>query len=108
LQEGEALLRDGGISHNYLNFYQSAMEVALLLRDWDEAQRYAAALAEYTRQEPVPWAELFIDRARALAAHGRGARKPATRKALRAIRDRVSTAGLLAALPAIDAALHDR
>jgi len=108
LQEGEALLRDGGISHNYLNFYQSAMEAALVLHDWDEVERYAAALADYTRQEPVPWADLFIDRARALAAHGRGSRSPASRKALRAICDRVSIAGLMAAVPALDAALHDR
>jgi len=107
LQEGEALLRDGGISHNYLHFYQSAMDVALRCRDWDEAERYAAALAEYTRQEPLPWADLFIERARALAAHGRGDRSPATRKALRAIRDRVTAAGLLAAVPAIEAALRD-
>ena len=108
LREGEALLRDGGISHNYLNFYQSAMEVALLCRDWDEAERYAAALAEYTRPEPLPWADLYIDRARALAAHGRGDRKPTTRKALRAIRDRATSTGFMAAVPAIEAALRDR
>jgi hypothetical protein len=84
------------------------MEVALACRDWAEAERYASALADYTRQEPVPWADLFIDRARALAAHGRGDRSPATRKALRAIRDRLTAAGLLAAVPAIDAALRDR
>jgi hypothetical protein len=35
------------------------------------ARAYATALENYTRPEPLPWAELFIGLGRALAARGR-------------------------------------
>jgi tetratricopeptide (TPR) repeat protein len=72
LQEGEALLAEGCVSHNYLEFYWLAMEFDLRAGDWDEARRLAEALAEYTRNEPLPWAELVIRRANWLADRGAG------------------------------------
>lgn len=72
LQEGEALLSRGTLSHNYIWFYRDAIEVALDNRDWDEAERCADALQEYTSQEPIPLVDFFIMRGKALAALGRG------------------------------------
>jgi class 3 adenylate cyclase/tetratricopeptide (TPR) repeat protein len=74
LQEGEAILREGCVSHNYLWFYRDAIDVSLDARDWDSAERYAAALEDYTRAERLPWSDFFIARGRALAAYGRGSR----------------------------------
>lgn len=44
------------------------------LRDWDEAERHAAALEEYARPEPLPWTTFLAARARAFASFGKGSR----------------------------------
>ena len=54
LGEGEEILRQDCVGHNYLWFYRDAMEVSLEDADWDGARRYAAALEAYTRPEPLP------------------------------------------------------
>ena len=63
LDEGEALLRTPCISHCHLFFYRNAIDLNLRWHDWDEALRYAAALENYVRGEPLPWATLMIERA---------------------------------------------
>ena len=72
LAEGEALLANGSISHNYLWFYREAIEAALEMADYDAVERYAAALAAYTAPEPLPWADFVVAWGRALAASARG------------------------------------
>jgi class 3 adenylate cyclase/tetratricopeptide (TPR) repeat protein len=74
LAEGEAILRQGAVGHNHLRFCPDAMSTALDLGDWEEVERYAALLEEYTRPEPLPWSDFFVARGRALAAIGRGRR----------------------------------
>jgi class 3 adenylate cyclase/tetratricopeptide (TPR) repeat protein len=59
LAQGEALLRQDCVGHNYFAFYRAAMEVALRQQDWDEVERYAEALEAYTRPEPLPWTDYF-------------------------------------------------
>jgi class 3 adenylate cyclase/tetratricopeptide (TPR) repeat protein len=105
LAEGEALLAAGSVSHNYMFFCQAAIEAALRAGDWTDAERYAAALEDYTRPEPLPWADFIIARARALAAWGRGERDAAAVQRLRELRDQCHRAGLRSALAAIEAAL---
>jgi len=105
LREGEALLADGCVSHSYFEFYWHATEVSLETQAWDEARRYADALAAYTRDETIPWTELVIERAKLLADLGSGAAKPATRKALESLAERVRASDVLALLPRIEASL---
>jgi class 3 adenylate cyclase/tetratricopeptide (TPR) repeat protein len=105
LAEGEALLAAGSVSHNYMFFYHAAIETALRAADWTAAERYAAALDDYTRPEPLAWPEFMIARGRALAAWGRGDRDAAAIERLEALRDRAEQTGLRTALPAIEAAL---
>ncbi len=105
LAEGEALLGADSVSHNYLHFYQNAMEAALNNRDWEEAERYAAALAAYTAAEPLSWSEFFIARARALARFGRGDHTTERVAELRALHARAESVGLLVAAPALREAL---
>jgi DNA-binding SARP family transcriptional activator len=106
LREGETLLADGCVSHSYFEFYWHATEVSLETGAWDEARRHADALAAYTSEETIPWTQLVIERARLLADLGAGAGKPATRKSLEALVERIKTADTLALLPRIERALN--
>ena len=106
LQEGEKILGQGCVFHNYFWFYRDGMEASLKTHDWDGIERYAAALERFTRHEPVPWTGFFIARARALAAYyGRGERGRATIGELQRLREEAGQAGLKAALSALEQAL---
>jgi ATP/maltotriose-dependent transcriptional regulator MalT len=71
LAEGEQILRKGAVSHNHLWFFRYAIDASLESRDWDGAEHYSAALEEYTRPEPLPWASFFVRYGRAVGSHGR-------------------------------------
>ena len=105
LCEGEKILQQGCVGHNYLLFYQTAIEVALADKDWDGVERYAAALQDYTRPEPLPWSDFFIARGRALAAYGRGERDPRLVAELQRLREEAAQAGLKIALCALETAI---
>ena len=89
------------MSHCHFRFYRDAMEVALAEGDCDGVERYAAALEDYARAEPLPWTDFFIARGRALAAHRRGKRDDATMYELRRLREEAERAGLTTALAAL-------
>lgn len=109
LTEAEALLARGAVSHNHLIFRRYAIEAALESADWDAAERHADALCAYTAAEPLPWAELIAARGRALAANGPNAQTgPATTAELTRVRDEIARCGLLALLPAMEAAVAQR
>ncbi len=105
LSEGEAALREGAISHNYFWFYRFAMDALLGIGEWERVERYAAALDEYTRSEPLPWTEFFIARARALAAFGRGKHGNATLREIERLRNEGNVAGLKGPVEALESAL---
>jgi tetratricopeptide (TPR) repeat protein len=105
LAEGEAALRSGAVAHNHLYFYRSAMAAALDTGDWQSVEHYATALEDFTRPEPLPWADFFIARGRALAAFGRGRRDAALMSKLDHLRAEGEKMGLKPAVPAIEAAL---
>ncbi|MEE9586695.1 MAG: adenylate/guanylate cyclase domain-containing protein [Hyphomicrobiaceae bacterium] len=105
LDEGEAALREGSVSHNYFWFYRFAIDALLNANDWERVERYAAALEEYTRDEPLGWTDFFIARGRALAAFGRGKRDDATVKEVQRLRDEADRVGLASALPSLEDAL---
>ncbi|NIP48170.1 MAG: AAA family ATPase [Gammaproteobacteria bacterium] len=107
LREGEQMLETNSLSHNYLRFYRFAIETSLESRDWDNAERYAAALEEFTREEPLPWADLIIERGRALAAHGRGDRSTATHGTLARLLEQARACRLVTIAHALDAALSE-
>jgi len=109
LGEGEEILRQDCVGHNYFWFYRDAMEASLEDADWDGVRRYAAALETYTKPEPLPWCDFFIARGRVLAAFGdgesNGAGGEATVAELRRLRDEAVRVGLKSAMTALDAAL---
>ena len=83
------------------------MEVSLGAGDWNGVERYAKALEDYTRPEPLPWSDFFIARGRTLAAYGQGRRDAEVAQELRRLREEAERVGLKTALPALDAALSE-
>ena len=67
LAQGEALLNEGCVSHNHLEYRRIAMEFCLRHGDVRETRRHAAALRDYTKGEPLVWADLIVRRAEYLA-----------------------------------------
>lgn len=106
LEEAEALLSNRCVSHNYFWFYRLAMETSLQSGTWDEVNRYARALEDYTRAEPLPWSDFYIARGRALAAYGSGDRGTSTMQEIERLRGDAERLGLRTALPALEDALN--
>ncbi len=105
LKEGELILRQECVSHNYFWFYRNAMESCLESGEWEEVEHFAVALEAYTRPEPLPWSDFFITRGRILAAFGRGKRDDATMEELKRLHDEAERIGLKTAFSAFDKAL---
>ncbi|WP_170469904.1 adenylate/guanylate cyclase domain-containing protein [Ruegeria arenilitoris] len=70
LKLGEEIIAEGCVGHSHLHFYTDASAVMLARQDWDEATRYADALAKFTADEPLPMVNLSIQQARTLAECG--------------------------------------
>jgi class 3 adenylate cyclase/tetratricopeptide (TPR) repeat protein len=105
LAEGEQLLHAGSVGHNHLRFNRHAIEASLNAGAWDEADRYAQALEDYTRPEPLPWAEFWIGWGRALAAYGRDPRSAVAAAAVKCVLDQAKRIGMLPAMSALQRAL---
>lgn len=101
LDQGEALLARGSLSHNYLHFYQLAMDAALQLPDLDRVLRYASALETYTAQEPLPWATFHAARARALVEAAARPQDPDLHARLEQLAGEARRRGLVLAEPAL-------
>jgi DNA-binding SARP family transcriptional activator/predicted negative regulator of RcsB-dependent stress response len=108
LGDGERLLAGGSVSHNHLEFHHFAIEFLLNVGDRSGVARQAAALADYTRDEPLPWADVIVARAEALvAAAGSGRRRSAVDR-LRQVLGEVDRMGFDALAPRLRAALERR
>jgi len=105
LAEGEAVLRAGSPGHSHFIFYNHAMAAMLAAADWPRFEYYTSALADYTRDEPLPYSDYHLAMFRALAAQAQGARDPALQAELRRLRDEAARIGMKPVLPQLDAAL---
>jgi tetratricopeptide (TPR) repeat protein len=85
LSAGETLLGRGAVGHNHLWFRRYAIERALLLQDWDEADRQADALLLRVDEEPLAYASWVAGRGKALARRGRGGATEAAEDELKLI-----------------------
>ena len=106
LREAEQWLAGDCLDHNYIDFYEEAMQVCLEAKEWDEVDRYAKALEDYTAEDPIPRCTLFINRGRALADFGRGNRGPEVFESLHRIHEELSRINFVIALPEIEDALQ--
>lgn len=105
LDEGEALLAAGCVSHCYFEFYGNAIEVSLQQDQWAKARHYADALAVYTREEPLQWAQLLIERGKVLADIGEGKLTRESARSLQHLRESCIEMDFRMPLTAIEAAL---
>ncbi len=103
--EAESILHRGCVGHNHFWFYRDAIDACLGAGEWQEAERFAQALENYARPEPLPWSDFFIARGRALAAVGCGRRDGEVSLALGHLLGAGRRAGLMPSLPAIEGAL---
>jgi Transposase len=94
LAAGEALLGKGAVGHNHFWFRRCAIESALLLEDWDEAERQADALLGRMAEEPLAYASCLATRARVLARRGRGDATDADEKELEQTQAIAAAAGV--------------
>ena len=94
LAAGEALLGKGAVGHNHFWFRRCAIESALLLEDWDEAERQAERLLRRMAEEPLAYASCLATRARVLARRGRGDATDADEKELEQTQAIAAAAGV--------------
>ena len=105
MTEAEQLLDAGAVSHNHFNYYLDATESAFDHSEWDRMQHYADRMAAYARNEPLPFSDFVVARAKALSEFGRGNRGPEVLNSLRQLRKQAEAASLLGPVVPIDAAL---
>jgi class 3 adenylate cyclase/tetratricopeptide (TPR) repeat protein len=94
LRQGERIVAENCVSHNRFWFYADAIEVCLRNGTFTEAEQYAEKLQEATRIEPLPWAELHIERARTLARFAAGERGEALRNRLQVLQHETQVAAM--------------
>jgi tetratricopeptide (TPR) repeat protein len=102
---GLELLSHNRRGRNYLEFYRSSIEAALKYEQWPEIEPYCTALTEYSKDEPLRWAEFYAARGRALAGFGAGDRSTEIMARLRQLRADAQGAGMRLALRDIEYAL---
>ncbi len=105
MREGEEILAKGCVAHNYFEFYITGMDIAFEDGDWARLERYAKALEDFTKSEPLPRTDFFIARGRALAAFGRGQRHAGLKSDFAALTAEARRIGLKRTLPALTTAL---
>jgi class 3 adenylate cyclase len=105
LAQGEAMLRDTGLAHSHLWFYREAIEASLAAQEWAAALRYADALDGVAKAEPLPWVDLYVQRARCIVATLQSPDDPAAKARLRQVRATAVAGGNGWALEGIDRAL---
>ena len=100
IRRGEALLEQTALAHNQPFFYRFAIDWALEHGHWSEAERFADALDRYfAAREPLPYVDLLVARARALAALGRDPNDQAALARVEALRGQARSHGLLIPFP---------
>ena len=68
LRRGEALLQTTGLAHNHVYYRVAAIDWGMQAGDWALVSRMIDQLVDYTAAEPLPYVDLVVGRARALAA----------------------------------------
>jgi len=67
LEQADALLAKGAVSHNYFWCYRARLEEALAAGNWALACDMADRLEAFASAEPLPWSDFFVAVARSIA-----------------------------------------
>ncbi|MCB1474750.1 MAG: AAA family ATPase [Rhodobiaceae bacterium] len=108
MAEAEKVLNSNRcLSHNYLIFYQLALEVSIRDGIWNDVAHYCQAIDDYTRQERLPLMDFLMSRGRALKAVAENTADATTIRQIQRLRDEAAAMGFTLALPAFDAVLAE-
>ena len=69
LKEGDQILVSGCHAHNRLWFLRDAIEFSLITDNRELVLKYCDWLKKITEQEPLPWANYFLERGRAIVRY---------------------------------------
>ena len=106
LKEAEDILDQGCVGHNHMWFGRFAIDAVLAAGEWDEAERYAARLEDYTREQSLAFADFTIARGRTLAALGRGKREASLVTEIKRLDEVAAKTGFVLARPMFKQALE--
>ncbi len=106
LDQAERILELGCPAHNHVFFYRPAIDLSLRLGDWERAERYADLLESKFSEESVPLVTFTVERARTLAAAGRGMRGPELLTRLESIAQQARDAHAYAWVPGLELAVE--
>ena len=100
LKQGQQWLDQGCVGHSHFRFYQQAIETAWCFKQSAWLANYADQMEAYMAEEPNPWAELYVDKARILVDY---LSKPQqARQKIQAFNERAKIAQLHAAAIILD------
>lgn len=105
LAKGDELLADGCIGHNYFRFYVLAMESCIRWQMWAELDYYKQQLIDYTREEPTPWSQYYIQRATLIL---KSQTEDVSQGDVRSLILQAQEAGLLSSVNALSALLESK
>ena len=105
IQEAEALLESGCVSHNYFHFARITIDLSLQTGDWAVVERHASRMEVYTAEQALEWSDFMIAVGRVLAAWGKGERGENHADQIRQLLSIGQQAGLVPLLTALEAAL---
>lgn len=105
LAKGDELLAGGCIGHNYFRFYVLAMESCIRWQMWAELDYYKQQLIDYTREEPTPWSQYYIQRATLIL---KSQTEDVSQGDVRSLILQAQEAGLLSSVNALSALLESK
>lgn len=105
IAKARAILKAGAPVHNHMYFNNHMMTASVKRGEWEAAEGFAQAMADYTAPEPFPWAQFLIERARILVRVGRGDRGTGARAELERVAERGRALNMIRATFALDEAL---
>jgi tetratricopeptide (TPR) repeat protein len=105
LKQGQFLLDQGCIGHNYYRFYIAAIEVNLQLNDLVAAKSYINKLQKFTENEPTPWSEFYINRAKLIISINQNQANTDLQMKIKNLIQHAKKINLLTAIPRLEQAL---
>lgn len=105
LQQADALLARGAVSHNYLVCGPERISLHLALGQHDDVLRQADALEHFARAEPILWATHHAHSARAIVRAARAPDDATLRPELRRLLEQARACELMASAHALEHAL---
>ncbi len=107
LKEGSELCNSGMNGEAVLHFYHYAIMTCSQREMWDQLGRYVQMLEDFTKDDPLPWADFYVAYGRALAKAAQGDRPDTVAEELTEILEKAICMGYTGSVAGIQAALRE-